>query len=110
VSGGNGADDGAQGGSAPAAFLLDLEAAAQVGAAGANAEGVRSAAVLGFVDGVGALVDQPGITPAKPQAQGCAARGDGEQAVVVVEGDVELVRLQATIVGQLDALRITCRR
>ncbi len=60
--GGDGADDEGQWCGVPGTFPAHLEAAAQVSAAGANAEDVRRAAVLGFVDGVGAFVDQPGVT------------------------------------------------
>lgn len=98
----HGADDGAQCGAAPAALAFDLEAPAQVGAAGANAEGVWCAAVFGFVNGIAALVDQAGVAPAQPQAHGGAARRDGQQAVVVAEVDVELVGFHAAVVGQLD--------
>ncbi|MNX85234.1 hypothetical protein D3C86_1170640 [compost metagenome] len=53
-------------GVAPAAFTLGLQPLAQVRRAGADAQHVWRAAVFGFVDGVGAFVDQAGVAPAEP--------------------------------------------
>ncbi|MDT4853265.1 hypothetical protein FQZ97_875250 [compost metagenome] len=97
---GEGAEDVAEGGVVPAAFAFFDQGAAHVGAAGADAEHVGRAAVLGFVDGEGAFVHQAGVTPAEPHLQGGAAWGNGEEAVAVAELDVERVRLGTAVVGE----------
>ena len=103
VLGGDGGEDGAERLVVPAALTLLGQAFAQIGAAGADAQGVRRAAVLQLVHLVGAFVHQPGITPAEPQADGGALGRDGEQPVVVGQLNVELVGLHAAIVLQVDA-------
>ncbi|MDT4840366.1 hypothetical protein FQZ97_741860 [compost metagenome] len=103
IGGGDRAHHGANGGGVPAALALGLEAATKIRAAGADAEGVGGAAVLGFVHGEAALVHQPRIAPAQPEPQHGAARGDGQQPVMVAEHHVQLVRLHAAIVGEVDA-------
>ncbi|MBN0217139.1 hypothetical protein JTL39_33005, partial [Pseudomonas aeruginosa] len=57
--------------------------------------------MLGFVDGVGALVDQSAVTPAQPEVQHGAARGDREQLVMIAECHAQLIGLEAAIVGQV---------
>ncbi|MNN23673.1 hypothetical protein D3C81_1370780 [compost metagenome] len=88
-------------GVAPAAFAFGLQPLAQVRRAGADAQHVGRAAVFGFVDGVGAFVDQAGVAPAEPQPDHRTCGRDGQQAVVVAEGDAELVGLDAAVVGQV---------
>ncbi|MNN17927.1 hypothetical protein D3C81_1311250 [compost metagenome] len=103
VGRGDCAEDGGQWGRIPGPFAFDLEPPTQVRAAGADAQRVRRAAVLGFVNVVAAFVDQPCVVPAEPQVDCGVPRRNGQQAVMVAEGNVELVGLHAAIVRELDA-------
>ncbi|MNO78911.1 hypothetical protein D3C76_700650 [compost metagenome] len=73
VGRGDCAEDGGQWGRIPGPFAFDLEPPTQVSAAGADAQRVRRAAVLGFVNVVATFVDQPCVVPAEPQVD-CGVR------------------------------------
>ncbi|MNL18450.1 hypothetical protein D3C87_1395950 [compost metagenome] len=99
---GNCLNDGLQCLAMPAALPLDLQAGTQIRAPGADAELVRRTAVLGLVDGIGPFVDQAGIAPTQPNLQDGALGRNGQPAVMIREGNIELVRFHPTIIGELD--------
>ena len=80
VAGGDGAQHVAEGLAVVAGLAPGAHVAAQVGAAGADAQHVGGAAVFGLVDHEVALVGERLALPAHAQGDALAARWDGDAA------------------------------
>ncbi|CCJ99471.1 hypothetical protein BN130_2156 [Cronobacter malonaticus 507] len=103
VAGGDGFHHGAERGVVVGLLPARVKRAAKIRAARPDGQGVRRAPVFNFIDGKIALPDKRLALPAHEQRQHRSPDRQLKLTVGVVELNIELVSLKATVIGQRQA-------